>query len=73
MIASQAHHLTSYYQKAAIIGTPEWFETEIEKLAREGKTELRCHAEYILPQKDALEVAGFVISLEENNSKVSWK
>ncbi len=73
MIASQARHIASYYQKAQIIGTPEWFKTEIEKLAREGKTELRCHAEYIRPQKDALEVAGYEVEIGSITGKVSWK
>ncbi len=73
MIASQARQLTTYYQKAQTIGTPEWFETEIEKLAREGKTELRCHAQYILPHKDALEVAGFDVEIGSITGKVSWE
>ncbi len=73
MIASQARQLTKYAQRSATIGTPEWFETEIEKLAREGKTELRCHAEYILGQKDALEVAGFEVEIGSITGKVSWK
>ncbi len=73
MIVSQARTITAYARKAAIIGTPEWFETEIQKLAREGKTELRCHREYIIPQKAALEVAGFDVHIEEHNSYVSWE